>query len=74
MIGAVICGAILLQFVMALFFGGPSVSDSVTKWDGIIEVWFFVYLTPFVIGFLLFTGRVRRFYKDEQRDRKEDGL
>lgn len=74
MIGAVICGAIMFQFVMALFFDGPSDSDSVTKWDGIIEVWFFVYLTPVVIGFLLFTWRVRNFYKVEQRDVKKDGL
>jgi len=72
MIGAVICGAILLQFIMSSFVDHPSASDSVTKWDGIIKIWIFVYLTPIVVGFLVFMGRVRRFYKMQERARKEE--
>ena len=74
MTGAVICGAILLQFFMSLFVDDPFASDSLTKWDGIINVWFFIYVTPVVVGFLVFMGRVRRFYKNEEQARKEEDL
>jgi len=74
MIGAVICGAILFQFIMSLFIDDPSASGSVTKWDGIIKIWLFVYVTPVVVGFLVFMGRLRRFYKNEERARKEKSL
>jgi len=57
-----------------LFFDDPSASGSVTRWDGIIEISIFVYITPFVIGFLVFLGRVLRFYKNEERARKEEHL
>ena len=74
MIGAVVCGAILLQFVSLLFVDDPSGSDSAPKWDGIIIIWLFVYVTPVVVGFLVFMGKVRRFYKNEDRARKGKSL
>jgi len=74
MTGAVICGAILFQLFMSLFVDDPSASGSVTKWEGIIKIWFFVYVTPVVVGFLVFMGRVRRFYKNKEQARKEENL
>jgi heme/copper-type cytochrome/quinol oxidase subunit 2 len=74
MIGAVICGAILFQFIMSLFIDDPYASSSVTKWDGIINIWFFVYVTPVVVVFLVFMWRIRRFYKNKGRTRKENNL
>jgi len=55
-----------------MFF--DNASDSVTKWDGIIRVWFFIYATPFVIGFLVFVVRVRRFYEKEKPTRRGESL